>query len=158
MTIQLLEDNLVNKIAAGEVIERPASIVKELAENAIDAGSSKIAVSVLEGGIQSIEVEDDGNGIPDQELALAFERHATSKLMQEEDLVTIQTMGFRGEALPSIASVSKMEFFTRAQGHKGMRAIVEAGTMADIGEFPVPFGSRVVVNEIFFNTPVRRKF
>ncbi len=158
MAIKLLDDHLINKIAAGEVIERPASIVKELVENAIDAGSSKISVSVLEGGIRKIEVTDDGRGIPDGEVELAFARHATSKITREEDLITIQTMGFRGEALPSIASISKLELYTKAEDNHGMRAILEAGQTVEIAPYPTAPGTRVVVSEIFFNTPVRRKF
>lgn len=158
MPIKLLDDILINKIAAGEVVERPASIVKELVENAIDAGAGKIEVNIEQGGIDRIEVEDDGLGIAPDELLLAFQRHATSKISQENDLAYIATMGFRGEALPSIASVSKIEVFTAQSDGKGMQARIEGGTLLHTTPAACPRGTRIIVSDIFYNTPARRQF
>ena len=158
MTIKLLDDRLINKIAAGEVIERPASIVKELVENAIDAGSTKINVYISGGGIDSIEISDNGAGIPFQEVALAFKRHATSKITQEADLFNIDTMGFRGEALPSIASVSRLELYTQYGTQTGVRALLEGGQEPEIEAYPTAPGTKIIVRDIFFNTPARKKF
>lgn len=158
MSIRLLEDNLINKIAAGEVIERPASVVKELLENAIDAGASRITVSISGGGLTSIEVEDDGGGIPFEEVPLALLRHATSKIRDENDLFNIHTMGFRGEALPSIASVSRMNIYSCCTGEEGVSAQVEAGRIVEHAIYPSPRGTRIVVEDLFYNTPARRKF
>ncbi|MEQ8236777.1 MAG: DNA mismatch repair endonuclease MutL [Syntrophomonadaceae bacterium] len=158
MTIRLLDDNLINKIAAGEVIERPASIVKELVENAIDAGSDRIEVHIDAGGTERIEVSDNGTGILAAEVALALERHATSKIAREEDLYSIATMGFRGEALPSIAAVSRMELFTQAGSEPGVHAVVEGGRQVLLQPYPTAPGTMIVVRDIFFNTPARKKF
>ena len=158
MTIKLLDDRLINKIAAGEVIERPASIVKELVENSIDADSTKINVYISGGGIDSIEISDNGSGIPGQDVALAFKRHATSKITQEADLFNIYTMGFRGEALPSIASVSKLELYTQYGTQSGVRAYLEGGQEPEIGSYPTAPGTKIIVRNIFFNTPARKKF
>lgn len=124
--IQQLDDALSNKIAAGEVVERPASIVKELVENAIDANSSQILVEIEEGGLSSIRIVDNGTGIEPNELELAFSRHATSKIKTDRDLFTIRTLGFRGEALPSIASVSRVNMQT-SRGSAGMQVELEGG-------------------------------
>ncbi len=158
MSIKLLDDNLINKIAAGEVIERPASVVKELVENSIDAGSTRINIRIAGGGLELIEVEDNGTGIPAQDVSLALQRHATSKLASEDDLFTINTMGFRGEALPSIASIARLELYTRSAAEAGSRVEVEGGQIQKIIPFPGPVGTRIVVNDLFFNTPVRKKF
>lgn len=158
MAIQILDTHLINKIAAGEVIERPASIVKELVENAIDAGSTRISVSIEGGGMSRIEVEDDGCGMSPDDLKLAFERHATSKILSEEDLYALQTMGFRGEALPSIASVSRVEVLTRQEPHHGVRILMEGGVLQAMDPYPTAVGTRISVRDLFFNTPARRKF
>ncbi|MDD3024411.1 MAG: DNA mismatch repair endonuclease MutL, partial [Syntrophomonadaceae bacterium] len=127
MTIRLLDENLINQIAAGEVIERPASIVKELLENSIDAGSKRINVGIVQAGMESIEVEDDGEGISYAELPLAFLRHATSKIQSESDLSAILTMGFRGEALPSIASVARVDIYSSSNHDDPVHARIEGG-------------------------------
>jgi len=158
MTIRLLDDHLINKIAAGEVIERPASVVNELVENAIDAGSHRIAVQISNGGIDRIEVVDDGQGIPADQVLLALERHATSKIAGEEDLAGISTMGFRGEALPSIASVSRLELYTQHRLEPGVRAAISGGKDIICESWATAPGTKVVVQDLFFNTPARKKF
>ncbi|MEQ8199876.1 MAG: DNA mismatch repair endonuclease MutL [Syntrophomonadaceae bacterium] len=158
MTIKLLDDHLINKIAAGEVIERPASVVKELVENAIDAGSRRIAVQIAGGGIARIEVADDGQGIPADQVRMAFERHATSKIGREDDLLSIATMGFRGEALPSIASVSRLELYTQHGQEAGTRISLSGGRDIVQDNAPTAPGTKVVVTDLFFNTPARKKF
>ncbi|CAG0908620.1 unnamed protein product, partial [Cyprideis torosa] len=156
--IRALDDRLVNQIAAGEVVERPASIVKELVENSVDAGARRIAVEVERGGLQSIQVEDDGSGIAADELALALTRHATSKIENAEDLHHIASFGFRGEALPSIASVSRMTVFSAVAGERGAQARVEGGSMPEIEPRARQPGTTMIVEDLFFNTPARRKF
>lgn len=158
MAIKLLDDGLINKIAAGEVIERPASIVKELVENAIDAGSTRISVGIAGGGIERIEITDNGSGITRNDVSLAFKRHATSKISREADLQNIVTMGFRGEALPSIASISRLEIYTQFGGQAGVRAFIEGGGEAKIEAHPTAPGTRIIVKDVFFNTPARKKF
>jgi len=158
MTIKLLDENLINQIAAGEVIERPASVVKELVENAIDAGGTRISVKITGGGLELIEVEDNGCGIPVQDVELALQRHATSKITASEDLFTISTMGFRGEALPSIASISHLDLFSRPQGETGAEVKVEGGIIAAQLPYAGAQGTRIVIRELFFNTPVRKNF
>lgn len=158
MGIKLLDDKLINKIAAGEVIERPASIVKELVENAVDAGSTVISVSIAGGGIDRIEITDNGSGIPGEDVPLAFRRHATSKIAREDDLFNIQTMGFRGEALPSIASISKLEMYTQHGGQSGVKAVLTGGREPEITAYPTAPGTRIIIRDIFFNTPARKKF
>lgn len=158
MAIKLLDDKLINKIAAGEVIERPASIVKELAENSIDAGSRKINVRIISGGIERIEVEDDGEGIKSDELLLAFLRHATSKISKEEDLFSIATMGFRGEALPSIASVSRIDVYSKNNEDDSIHACFEGGKLLDKEVYPCPSGTKIIIKDLFYNTPARKKF
>lgn len=158
MSIKLLDESLINKIAAGEVVERPASVVKELLENSLDAGASRIEVRIAGGGIEFIEISDDGLGISEADLPLAFLRHATSKISGEEDLFQITTMGFRGEALPSIASVSRMEIFTRYGEEPGMYMRIEGGRVVSRKQQPVPSGTRIIVRDLFFNTPARKKF
>ncbi len=158
MKIQVLSDQLINQIAAGEVVERPASVVKELVENSIDAFSRHITVRIEEGGLQSIEVEDDGEGMSADELPQAFLRHATSKIRREEDLHDLHTLGFRGEALPSIASVSKVEIYSAAASGTGAFARLEGGRIVESGPWPAAGGTRLLVKDLFWNTPARRKF
>lgn len=158
MPIKLLDDNLINKIAAGEVIEKPASVVKELVENAIDAGATRIMVNVSQGGIDMIEVEDNGCGLSGDEVSLALQRHATSKISTAEDLFNICTMGFRGEALPSIASVARVDIYSKKSGYDGVHVTVAGGQILEMDPFACPDGTRVVITDLFYNTPARRKF
>ena len=157
--IRVLPENLANKIAAGEVVERPASIIKELVENSIDAGATCIAIDLAGGGKRSIHIQDDGVGMNKDDALLAFERHATSKIRSDEDLFKIHTLGFRGEALPSIAAVSKI-CMTTAQGDSpsGMRLFLDGGVVREVKEAPHPKGTSLKVEQLFFNTPARRKF
>src|SRR6186713_38628 len=157
--INRLPPDLANQIAAGEVVERPASVVKELVENAIDAGAHRIAIHIELGGKKRVRVEDDGEGMEPDDAALAVERHATSKIRRAEDLAAIATLGFRGEALPSIASVSHFTLRTRARGEdSGTEIRVNAGTVASVTEAGVPDGTRIEVEDLFYNLPARRKF
>ena len=157
--IHRLPVNLANQIAAGEVIERPASVVKELVENALDAGARRINITVELGGKKLIRVEDDGVGMEPEDARLAIERHATSKIATQDDLGAIRTLGFRGEALPSIASVSRFQLRTRFRGtHTGTEVRVEAGTVVSVREVGAPEGTCIDVGDIFFNLPARRKF
>jgi DNA mismatch repair protein MutL len=157
--IHVLPPGLVNQIAAGEVVERPASVVKELLENALDAGARAIAVEAEEGGLSLVRVSDDGCGMDAQDARLALERHATSKLRDAEGLSTISTMGFRGEALPAIASVSRFRLDTSAsEDGAGTRVVVEGGAVVEAGTSGRPRGTTVEVRDLFFNTPARRKF
>ena len=157
--IHRLPPDLANQIAAGEVVERPASVVKELVENAIDAGARRIGITVEFGGKKLIVVEDDGEGMTREEAELAIERHATSKIRTSGDLAAIRTLGFRGEALPSIASVSRFRLRTRRRGElSGTEVIVEGGALGDVREVGAPEGTRIEVADLFFNLPARRKF
>ena len=157
--IVLLDELTINKIAAGEVIERPASVVKEMVENSIDAGARNITVEIKNGGISLIKVTDDGCGIAEDDMEIAFERHATSKIRQAQDLETITTMGFRGEALASIASIANVEMISkRAEDETGHRIVVEAGKVLEKSEVGAPVGTSITVKNLFFNTPVRYKF
>lgn len=157
--INILPKSLANKIAAGEVVERPASVVKELVENAIDAGSRRIFVSLSEGGIRRIAVQDDGEGMTREDARLAFQRHATSKVAEEADLSSIATLGFRGEALPSIASVAKVRLVTQsASDAEGTELLLEGGEVLGIRAIGAPKGSLFEVSDLFYNTPARRKF
>ncbi|HUZ63940.1 MAG TPA: DNA mismatch repair endonuclease MutL [Acetobacteraceae bacterium] len=156
--IRLLPEHIVNRIAAGEVIERPAAAVKELVENALDAGAARIAVSLTDGGISRIEVSDDGCGMDAAELALAVQRHATSKLA-DENLVRIATLGFRGEALPSIGAAARLSIISRPAGAAEAHEIrVEGGAVSEVSPAAGVPGTRVVVADLFFATPARRKF
>ena len=157
--INRLPADLANQIAAGEVVERPASIVKELVENAIDAGATRVSIHIEMGGKKQVRVDDDGEGMEPEDARLAIERHATSKIRRADDLAAIATMGFRGEALPSIASVSHFILRTRARGQQsGTEIRVNGGTVASVAEVGAPEGTRVEVNDIFYNLPARRKF
>ncbi len=156
--IRRLPENLVNRIAAGEVVERPAAALKELVENAIDAGATRIAVKLVEGGLGSLEVIDDGCGMTPDEMALALERHATSKL-PDEAIEQVATLGFRGEALPSIASVSRFTLESRPRGaEQGWRRVVDHGAVIAEGPAALPPGTRVRVEQVFAKVPARRKF
>jgi DNA mismatch repair protein MutL len=157
--IKILPEILSNKIAAGEVVERPASVVKELLENAIDAQSTRITVEIKKGGKALIRVSDDGIGMDRDDSLLALERFATSKISDEEGLFSIATLGFRGEALPSIASVSDMEIITKAaDAQVGTRVVVKGGHIKDVADVGAANGTVVTVNRLFYNTPARRKF
>ena len=157
--IRILPDNVANKIAAGEVVERPASVVKELLENSLDAASARIRIQVEAGGKRRIQVTDDGAGMVRDDAMLAFERHATSKLRDAEDLLSIATLGFRGEALPSIAAVSRLTLETRsAEENSGTRIEIAGGKLLRIDEAGLPVGTSVTVSDLFYNTPARRKF
>lgn len=157
--IQRLADEVIGQIAAGEVVERPAAAVKELVENSIDAGATAITVELQDGGIRYIRVSDNGAGIPAGQVRMAFERHATSKLMTAEDLFDVRTLGFRGEALASIAAVGKVSCTTRtADAEYGVRAQVDAGMFLSLSEAAAPVGTTIVVKELFYNAPVRLKF
>jgi DNA mismatch repair protein MutL len=157
--IIILPEDLVDKIAAGEVVERPASVVKELVENSIDSGAQNISVEIKQGGIKFIRVTDDGSGMDEKNSELAFLRYATSKIKSVDDLYRIKTLGFRGEALPSIASVSLLDMLTRTQESlSGTRTKIEGGVVKDKKEAGAPIGTSIIVREIFYNIPARRKF
>ena len=159
MPIQLLPEVLINQIAAGEVVERPASVVKELVENALDAGAVCVEIDLEEGGARLIRIRDDGSGMAPDDLALAVARHATSKIASLDDLEAVATLGFRGEALPSIASVSRFALASRtaAQPH-GARLEVDGGRVGEVAPHPHPQGTTVEARDLFFNVPARRKF
>ena len=157
MSIRRLPEHLVNRIAAGEVVERPASALKELVENAIDAGATRIAIRLAGGGVELIEVTDDGCGMDPGEMALALERHATSKL-PDEAIENVVTLGFRGEALPSIASVARLTLESRVRGAEGWSRIVDNGALVAEGPAAIPPGTRVRVEQLFGRVPARRKF
>ena len=157
MSIRRLPEKLVNRIAAGEVVERPAAALKELVENAIDAGSTRISVRIAEGGILRLEVEDDGCGMTSADMALALERHATSKLPTDA-IEDVTTMGFRGEALPSIASVARLTLESRVAGGDGWKRVVDNGAVVAEGPAALAKGTRVLVEDLFARVPARRKF
>ena len=157
--IRVLPDHVANQIAAGEVVERPASVAKELVENAIDAGSTRIVIDVEAGGRRLLKVSDDGDGMVRDDAVLAFERHATSKIAKSEDLSSISTLGFRGEALASIASVARVELTTTTEtAAAATRVLIEGGKMRDVKDAAHPRGTTIAVRDLFFNVPARRKF
>lgn len=157
--INILDASVANMIAAGEVVERPASVVKELVENALDAGASEITIEIKNGGISYMRVTDNGRGIDAGDVGLAFMRHATSKILEAKDLEKIGTLGFRGEALCSIAAVARVAMTTKtAEAKNAVRVYIEGGEMEDVGEAGAPDGTRVEVKNLFYNTPARMKF
>src|SRR5438309_194844 len=157
--IRVLPDHISNLIAAGEVVERPASVAKELVENAIDAGATRIVIDIESGGQRLLKITDDGEGMMRDDAVLAFERHATSKISNAEDLNAIATLGFRGDALASMASVARVELITqRDEAAAGTRVLIEGGRMRDVKDAAHPRGTTIAVRDLFFNTPARRKF
>jgi DNA mismatch repair protein MutL len=157
--IRILEDHLVNQIAAGEVVERPSSVVKELVENALDAGATRVDVDLRAGGRELIRIQDNGSGMDPDDVLMCIERHGTSKIRGEEDLGRVHTLGFRGEALPSIASVARVEIISRpTQAEAGFKVVVEGGRMRKPEPTGAPAGTRITVRNLFFNIPVRRGF
>ena len=158
-SIVLLDDLTINQIAAGEVIERPANVVKELVENSLDANATSVSVEIENGGITYMRITDNGKGIEPDDIDLAFERHATSKIRKAEDLIRVSTMGFRGEALASIAAIAKVEMITRTKNNEmGTRVLVEGGHIILKEECGAPLGTTITIRELFYNTPVRYKF
>src|ERR1700691_1845788 len=161
--IHVLSEQVANKIAAGEVVERPASVVKELLENALDAGATRIKISVEAGGKKLIQITDNGCGMVRDDAMLAFERHATSKIQDAEDLLSVATLGFRGEALPSIASVSRLRLETRASAEStektaaGTIIEINGGRMARVDEAGLTGGTSITVRDLFVNTTARKK-
>ena len=159
MSIQVLDQETINKIAAGEVIERPSSVVKELVENAIDAGATAVTIEIKDGGISFIRITDNGSGISKDDITMAFLRHSTSKIKSIEDLMNVSSLGFRGEALSSIAAVSQVELITKtADDFTGSRYVIEGGNEISLEEVGAPDGTTFIVRNLFYNTPVRRKF
>ena len=159
MAVRLLEDALIDQIAAGEVVERPASVVKELVENSLDAGAVTLRIRLEEGGRSLIRITDDGHGMDEHDAVLCLERHATSKIRSLEDLVHVRSLGFRGEAIPSIASVSRFELQTRrAEDPAGVKVSVEGGVLRGVSQVGCAPGTRVTVRSLFYNLPVRRAF
>src|SRR6202140_1094056 len=157
--IHVLSESVANKIAAGEGVERPASVVKELLENSLDAGSTRVKIQVEAGGKKLIQVTDNGCGMVRDDALLAFERHATSKIKNAEDLLSVATLGFRGEALPSIASVSRLHLETRAPDEDSGTVIeINGGKIFKVDEAGLPTGTSITVRDLFFNTPARKKF
>src|SRR6476660_1118820 len=157
--IHVLSETVANQIAAGEVVERPASVVKEMLENSLDAGATRIKISIEAGGKKLIQISDNGCGMVRDDAMLAFERHATSKIKKAEDLLCISTLGFRGEALPSIASVSRLRLETRAaEEPSGTVVEINGGKIARVEEAGLPLGTSITVRDLFFNVPARKKF
>ena len=157
--IRILADRVANQIAAGEVVERPASVAKELIENSIDSGAGKIEVEFRNGGKSYLRVEDDGCGMSPDQALMSLERHATSKIRKASDLNEVQTFGFRGEALPSISSVSRFTLRTRAQKNsEGNEILMNGGKLIHVKECGMPIGTRIEVSHLFNSVPVRRKF
>src|SRR5688572_2163996 len=156
--IRLLSDDIANRIAAGEVVERPSSVVKELLENSLDSGATKVAIDVEEGGRRLIRVTDNGEGMSPDDAVTCFQRHATSKLYQPDDLFSIKTLGFRGEALPPSASVCRLVLETQAENSPGIAIEIAGGQILSQREQAFPRGTQITVEDLFFNVPARRKF
>ena len=157
--IILLSQDTIDKIAAGEVVERPASVVKELVENAVDAGANAVTVEIRDGGTSLVRITDNGCGIPKEQVRIAYMQHATSKIRKVEDLLTSDTLGFRGEALSSIAAVSQVEMITKTAGSlTGVRYVIEGGVEKSLEEIGAPEGTTFLVHNLFYNTPARKKF
>ena len=157
--IAVLDQNTIDKIAAGEVVERPSSVVKELVENAIDAGATAVTVEITDGGKKLIRITDNGSGIEAEEVPLAFMRHATSKIEKVEDLEHIVSLGFRGEALSSIAAVAQVELITKTPSAlTGVRYVIEGGREQSFEELGAPEGTTFLVRNLFYNVPARSKF
>ena len=157
--IHLLPDSVANQIAAGEVVQRPSSVIKELVENSIDAGATQVQVIVEDAGKSLVQVIDNGKGMSETDARLAFERHATSKISEAKDLFALRTMGFRGEALASIAAVAQVELRTRAADKDlGVSIIIEGSRVVDQQPVNCPVGANFAVKNLFFNIPARRKF
>ena len=157
--IVILDDLTINKIAAGEVIERPANVVKELVENSIDAGATSITIEIKKGGKGLIKVSDNGKGMSGEDMPIALERHATSKIREIEDLEQTYTMGFRGEALASISAISKTTLISKTKENNfGIKMVSRAGEIEEMEEVASNNGTTIIVEELFFNTPVRYKF
>ncbi len=157
--IHLLPDSVANQIAAGEVVQRPSSVIKELMENSVDAGATSIDVLIVDAGRTSIQVIDDGKGMSETDARLAFERHATSKILRAEDLFSLHTMGFRGEALPSIAAVAQVQLRTRTADHDlGTDLSIEGSRVVSQEPCSCPVGTNIEVRNLFYNVPARRKF
>src|SRR5881398_2870096 len=159
MKVRVLPDDIANRIAAGEVVERPASVVKELLENSLDAGATRISLQIEAGGKKLIQITDNGCGMVRDDALLAFERHATSKIKDAKDLLNISTLGFRGEALPSIASVCRLRLETRAPDQESGTLIeINGGKIFRVEEAGLPAGTSITIRDLFFNTPARKKF
>src|SRR5437660_11229876 len=157
--IHVLPEGVANQMAAGEAVERPASVVKELLENALDAGSTRIRIQVEAGGKKLIQITDNGCGMVRDDAMLAFERHATSKIKDTDDLLSISTLGFRGEALPSIASVSRLHLETRAEEEAAGTVVeINGGKISRVEEAGLPLGTSITIRDLFFNVPARKKF
>ena len=157
--IVLLDDLTINQIAAGEVIERPASVIKEMVENSIDAGAKNITIEIKNGGISLIKITDDGCGIEEDDMEISFERHATSKIRKAEDLISVKSMGFRGEALASVAAIANVEMVSKTENSEiGHKLVIEGGKILEKSEIGCPKGTSITVRNLFFNTPVRYKF
>ena len=157
--IKILPENVANQIAAGEVIERPASVVRELLDNSIDSGADRINIRIEEGGKKLIRVSDNGSGMEREDMLLAIERHATSKISSVSDIFSIKTLGFRGEALPSICSVARIEIISRTADHiAAFRLRASGGVIESVDETGAPSGTSVEVRDLYFNTPARKKF
>ena len=155
--VQLLDQNTSNQIAAGEVVEKPASVVKELVENSLDAGASQIEVDIFAGGTEFIRVRDNGSGMDEANARMAILRHATSKIVKADDLLTLRTLGFRGEALPSIASVSHFTLLTREAGSEfATRIAIDGGEEMDVESMGGDVGTTITVKDLFYNVPARR--
>src|SRR5215218_5593824 len=158
MSIRVLDPRVAQQVAAGEVVDRPASVVKELVENALDAGASRVEVEIDDGGASRILVRDDGSGMPPADAGLSVRRHATSKIRSVKDIESVATLGFRGEALPSIASVSSFTLTTSTGEGSGTKVTVEGGADAEVSPASHPKGTTVVVDRLFYNVPARRAF